>query len=84
MKHFTKYKQNSIMVKSDFSLNGIAVDDCATECLTEELFDCQSFVYCTGQKLCLLSKVHPDLNQTFVQPHKFCDLYTSRDIHVVV
>ncbi|XP_048758881.2 uncharacterized protein LOC125668617 isoform X1 [Ostrea edulis] len=78
MKHFTEYKQNSIMVKSDFSLNGIAVDDCATECLTEELFDCQSFVYCTGQKLCLLSKVHPDLNQTFVQPHKFCDLYTRQ------
>lgn len=77
MKHFAVFKQNCIMARSDLSISGVAVDDCATECLMEELFDCQSFVYCPGQGLCLLSRLHPDLNQTLVQPHKFCNLYTS-------
>ncbi|XP_061182284.1 uncharacterized protein LOC133190610 [Saccostrea echinata] len=78
MKHFTVYKQNSIMVRSEYTVRGVAVDDCATECLMEELFDCQSFMYCSGQSLCLLSSVHPDLNQSLVQSHKFCDLYTRQ------
>nr|XP_022315495.1 uncharacterized protein LOC111119542 [Crassostrea virginica] len=78
MKHFAVFKQNSVLVKSDLSLSGVAVDDCATECVMEELFDCQSFQYCAGEGLCLLSKVHPDLNQSLVQPHKFCDLYTRQ------
>ena len=80
MKHFAVFKQNSVLVKSDLSLSGVAVDDCATECVMEELFDCQSFQYCAGEGLCLLSRVHPDLNQSLVQPHKFCDLYTSRSL----
>ena len=83
MKHFAVFKQNSVLVKSDLSLSGVAVDDCATECMMEELFDCQSFQYCAGESLCLLSKVHPDLNQSLVQPHKFCDLYTSRSLRRV-
>lgn len=78
MKHFAVFKQNSIMARSDLSISGVAVDDCATECLMEELFDCQSFVYCPGQSLCLLNRLHPDLNQTLVQPHKFCNLYTRQ------
>uniref|UniRef100_K1QRX2 Uncharacterized protein n=1 Tax=Magallana gigas TaxID=29159 RepID=K1QRX2_MAGGI len=75
MKHFAVFKQNCIMARSDLSISGVAVDDCATECLMEELFDCQSFVYCPGEGLCLLNRLHPDLNQTLVQPHKFCNLY---------
>lgn len=77
MKHFAVFKQNCIMARSDLSISGVAVDDCATECLMEELFDCQSFVYCPGEGLCLLNRLHPDLNQTLVQPHKFCNLYIS-------
>lgn len=77
MKHFAVFKQNCIMARSDLSISGVAVDDCATECLMEELFDCQSFVFCPGEGLCLLNRLHPDLNQTLIQPHKFCNLYIS-------
>ncbi|KAK3090575.1 hypothetical protein FSP39_012798 [Pinctada imbricata] len=55
--------------------NGLAIDDCAAACLTEELFPCQAFDYCYNDGSCYLSGTHPDSNGTFTQNQTYCFVF---------
>ncbi|XP_045160293.2 uncharacterized protein LOC123525366 [Mercenaria mercenaria] len=62
----------------DADLTGIAIDDCASACLTQQSWVCNSFSYCFDTGYCSLSKLHPDERPTAVVNHQLCDLYTKK------
>ncbi|XP_060081859.1 uncharacterized protein LOC132561146 [Ylistrum balloti] len=77
----TRFRQmkNSILSGSgDSQKVQVAVDDCAAACLSEDIFDCQSFSYCYNSETCVLSATHPDENLQEVKYSSACDLFSRQ------
>ena len=59
----------------DTSLRGLSVDECASSCVDEETYNCQSFHYCWNAGACFLSRRHPDEQPNMLRDTPSCDLY---------
>ena len=75
---FRLYKTGSQMSKSAESLSGMAVDECATACLDEDMFTCDTFSYCYTTGDCYLNTNRPSTNQDLIVSNPYCDLYTRQ------
>ena len=62
----------------DSILTGIAIDDCASACLKQNAWVCNSFTFCFDTGYCVLSKLHPDERPSVVVNKPLCDLYSSK------
>lgn len=51
---FTHAGYNIKTAQSRWAITGIAVDDCASACLSEQFFDCDAFDYCYNTGDCFL------------------------------
>ncbi|XP_070195502.1 uncharacterized protein [Littorina saxatilis] len=56
-------------------LPGLSVDECASNCVGEETYNCQSFHYCWEAGACFLSRLHPDERPNMLKDNPNCDLY---------
>ena len=77
LQHFIPSRQRVLLKNSDAQYKGVSVDQCASNCLGEVTFDCQSFDYCFDTGTCVLSQTHPDKNPKLVATPQMCDLYAS-------
>ncbi|XP_046544811.1 uncharacterized protein LOC124255018 [Haliotis rubra] len=59
----------------DVQLTEMAIDGCASECVAELEFTCQSFEYCMTSGVCTLSRIHPDERPDLIVNNASCDLY---------
>lgn len=75
---FRLYKSGSQMSNSAQSLSGMAVDECATACLDEDMFTCDTFSYCYTTGDCYLNTNRPSTNQDLIVSNPYCDLYTRQ------
>lgn len=62
----------------DLILTGVAIDDCASSCLAEQSWVCNSFSFCFDTGYCVLSKLHPDTRPSVVVNKPLCDLYSKK------
>lgn len=62
----------------DAILTGIAIDDCASACLNQQSWICNSFTYSFDTGYCTLSKLHPDERPGIVVNHQLVDLYSKK------
>ena len=73
---FQLYRTGAQMSQSAQSLAGVAVDECATACLSEDMFTCDTFSYCYVSGDCYLNTNRPATNHDLVTIDPLCDLYT--------
>ncbi|XP_076462458.1 uncharacterized protein LOC143294838 [Babylonia areolata] len=66
---------NKLGKGSQMAIPGLSVDDCASSCLEEMTFPCQSFHYCWEAGTCFISKQHPDERPNMLKDSSGCDLY---------
>lgn len=59
----------------DNILTGLSIDDCASACVTQTSFVCQSFEYQLIQGTCVLSHLHPDEHPGAIKGISGTDLY---------
>lgn len=82
MNQFKMQINKGIPGYDDDILTGIAIDDCAQACLSQQSWVCNSFSYSFDTGYCTLSKLHPDERPGVVKNVPLTDLYTSINIFV--
>ncbi|XP_064606245.1 uncharacterized protein LOC135471113 [Liolophura sinensis] len=75
MKQFTAIRNKRITYNNDNKLTQLAVDDCATACVDEDLFFCESFEYNVANGDCFLSKINPSEHPDYLVDAQNVDLY---------
>lgn len=75
--HFTEQREKMISGYGDMIYTGLSIDECASECLGEQSWSCNSFQFCFGTGYCVLYKLHPDEHPNAVKNALLCDLFTS-------
>lgn len=78
MKQFTATRNKKIAFNNDNKLTQLAVDDCATACVDEDLFFCESFEYNVANGDCALSKINPSEHPDYIIDAPNVDLYGSK------
>jgi hypothetical protein len=63
-------------------LTGLAVDGCATACVEEDAWICNSFSYCYDTGYCTLTAIQPLAeyhgHKNRIEAHQYCDLYIRK------
>ncbi|XP_048256436.1 uncharacterized protein LOC124115364 [Haliotis rufescens] len=75
LSQFISETNKAVRGSGDMQLTGMAVDSCASECVAEIEFTCQSFEYCLTNGMCTLSRVHPDERPDLIVNNASCNLY---------
>ncbi|XP_052774803.1 uncharacterized protein LOC128213258 [Mya arenaria] len=78
MNKFNMQINKNIPGYDDLVLTGVAIDDCASSCISEQSWVCNSFSYCFDTGYCVLSKLHPDTRPSVVVNKPLCDLYSKK------
>jgi hypothetical protein len=65
-----------MLKNNEINLAGVAVDECASTCMSEQEIDCQSFTYCYSTARCYLNAHHPEDHLEIVTDHSLCDVYS--------
>ncbi|KAH3695076.1 uncharacterized protein LOC127861585 isoform X2 [Dreissena polymorpha] len=78
MDQFVQQINKDIPGYDDLIITGVAIDDCATGCLSQQSWVCNSFSYCFDTGYCILSKLHPDARPSAVVNKPLCDLYSKK------
>lgn len=72
---FTVSDNNMRMREPRLAITGLAVDDCASSCLSEQYFDCEAFSFCYDVGDCFLHDVWPVDHPELLVSSSSCDLY---------
>ncbi|XP_025109444.1 uncharacterized protein LOC112573362 isoform X2 [Pomacea canaliculata] len=72
---FTVSDKNMRMREPRLAITGLAVDDCASSCLSEQYFDCEAFSFCYDVGDCFLHDVWPVDHPELLDTSSTCDLY---------
>lgn len=73
---FHLYRTGAQMSGTILQQTGLAVDECATACLSQLSFICDTFTYCYTTANCFLNTDRPDNNISLVTSNIFCDIFT--------
>ncbi|KAL4237127.1 hypothetical protein ACF0H5_005508 [Mactra antiquata] len=78
MNQFNMQINKGIPGYDDSILTGIAIDDCASACLNQQSWVCNSFSFCFDTGYCTMSQLHPDERPGVVKNSAMCDLYSKK------
>ena len=83
MSRFDLYKTDYRFISTkDRTYVGLSLDECASTCLRETGFICESFDYCSIIGQCRISRLAPNASDTENVPK--CEIYNSMRIQVIL